>query len=71
MREYGILMLGDEMSKIDWGRVQNKVSIALSIGLAVAVLIMVFALINLTKANSSSKAFLDSINEPTTVESNR
>lgn len=71
MREYGILMLGDEMSKIDWGRVQNKVSIALSIGLAVAVIIMVFALINLTKANSSSQAFIDSINEPTTIESNR
>lgn len=59
------------MRKTDWSNVNKIVTIALSIGLAIALVIMVFALINLTKANASSEAFRDTLTESYGIESNQ
>jgi len=59
------------MRKTNWGNTNKTVTIALSIGLVIALVIMVFALINLTKANASSKAFRDTLTESYGIESNQ
>ena len=59
------------MRKTNWDNMNKIVAIALSIGLVIALVIMVFALINLTKANASSEAFRDTLTESYGIESNQ
>ncbi|MDD2333248.1 MAG: hypothetical protein PHD38_02465 [Mesotoga sp.] len=59
------------MRKTNWDNINKIVAIALSIGLVIALVIMVFAFINLTKANASSKAFRDTLTESYGIESNQ
>jgi hypothetical protein len=48
----------------------KTVLVVFTIGLAIAVMAMVVALINLTDANTSSKAFREYLDESNVIESN-
>ncbi|MBN2218985.1 MAG: hypothetical protein JW697_01770 [Kosmotogaceae bacterium] len=57
------------MRKMRWNRFHKAVLVVFAIGLAIAVMTMVIALINLTDANTSSKAFREYLDESNVIES--
>lgn len=67
---HGILLYEGEMRKMRGDGFHKTVLVVFTIGLAIAVMAMVVALINLTDANTSSKAFREYLDESNVIESN-